>query len=386
MQKIFYSTDTGFYTGSTIDISSSRSEHSAFMLKSLLKSAGWIVKGSSDGYTIFSFATGSGVSSSDVITNYNVNSNIPFVGILPFTGSMANHGAWFVLQNGTSASFSFQIDKSVSNLYYGGQNPTSWRIKYSIKGFNMSTSDYLKTPSPIYTGDELILVGGGTDATPTYASYFTYSGLTKFNAGAISGSNWSFYCAPFHSTSLFFTDSFLYEGLQNPVPGDVNPYAITCRTADTNNVQDGWRRMLDDHGNTSGNRTLIALTDFSYNSGTVIGANITPLRLTTPETNDNPTVIPSGLGTNVFTGRDDEFPIVWASSATFNAAYGPGLGGYRGIGTLGKWLGAQRTARDLLFSTGSNGSVETRLVITTNDSSTYHLYLTVPWSGSTSIT
>jgi hypothetical protein len=126
-----------------------------FRLKQLLKTAGWIHQASSDGTT---FTTTPG----------NVNDAITSAGI--GAGGMENSLAWFVLQQpGGTRQFCFQIDTT-----------TTWYIKLSVSaGFTGGTPSATEVPSAT---DEIVLVGLGPDAGPTFEAIPLYpDGQQTFN-------------------------------------------------------------------------------------------------------------------------------------------------------------------------------------------------------------
>jgi len=135
-----------------------------FRIKQLLKSCGWVVQASSDG-TTFSTTPGN---VNDVITTAGAGA-----------GGMANTLAWFVIKKPDSgAMFCFQrVDDAtvypaaLNTLGYapllGFSANLCWRIKYTLFApFTSGTPSAIETPTSV---DEHIIVGGGTDAAPTFA-------------------------------------------------------------------------------------------------------------------------------------------------------------------------------------------------------------------------
>lgn len=112
--------------------------------KEYLKTVGWIVSKSSDG------------------TTYNASGDIINSGASGGAG-LANSRAWMVLTSPSIDGYQRQlcIQKSTS----GNLN---WRIKYSFSaGFSGGSPSATQTPSAT---DEQILLGGGTDASPTFGT------------------------------------------------------------------------------------------------------------------------------------------------------------------------------------------------------------------------
>lgn len=375
MGFIYFASDN-YYSGSTVNMVPGRSEDAAMRLKALLKSAGWLLMGSSDFFITSSISTTFGVSASvDVLTNVTST----FAGGLnsaQISGSMCNHGSWFVLQAPTSQAFCFQVDTVQNNGNKNGNNSISWRIKYSSHGFQMTSASLTQTPRSLVIGDELILVGGGTDTAPTFGTYWVNLGLDRMHMVAESGSNYGFCMHTFKvSTAVagFFSDNvFLFDSLTNQASGDPDPHVLYYRT----NESDGWYRIVDNAAGFT-NYTLVGSGAFNVNKQY---ARACAMRYSTTETNDTST-LPGNLGMNPHTGLDDTLPVVWAVD-NLKAHAGGGTGGYKGISTFLRWSGSPRAVGDVITVTGSSGEVENRLVASVNNPGGGAVdYLTLPFSG-----
>ncbi|MGW8177442.1 MAG: hypothetical protein ACWGQW_01380 [bacterium] len=112
---------------------------SIFILKTVLKAAGWTVPRSSDGITYNS--------SGDQITHNGSGA-----------GGMSNDNAWFVIESPNGEhQWCFQVTT----------NRADWRVKISpLDGFVGGSPNAVTTPSAT---DEAIIAGGGTDASPSFA-------------------------------------------------------------------------------------------------------------------------------------------------------------------------------------------------------------------------
>lgn len=140
-------------------------EQQVFYLKTQLVARGWVVKASSDATTYN--ATG------DQITGFNSGAN-----------GLANTNAWFRIQcpsmGGVTRELTFQRSTT-----------TNWRIKYSYSaGFTGGTPGITQTASAT---DEQILLGGGTDASPTYSSLFSGTNKYGFITCGDSNEGYAFY-------------------------------------------------------------------------------------------------------------------------------------------------------------------------------------------------
>jgi len=113
--------------------------HAIWHLKETLKEAGWTVKSSGDGNSLYS-------SSGDVLT----------------APSNMLYKCWFRISDpGDSHEWCFQMSNTIS---------VDWRVKISsLDRFTGGSPDFDTVPSAV---DEQIIIGGGTDASPTYAELF----------------------------------------------------------------------------------------------------------------------------------------------------------------------------------------------------------------------
>lgn len=128
-----------------------------FDIKETLKSAGWTVSSSSDGTTYNA--------SGDQITHAGSGA-----------GGMANSRAWFRIQD-PGGRREYCIQKSTSDNI-------AWRIKYSAsQRFVAGSPDATVTPS---ASDEGILLGAGSDASPTFASLFSTDNSYKSHIVAMN--------------------------------------------------------------------------------------------------------------------------------------------------------------------------------------------------------
>lgn len=139
-----------FYDVNTI-MGANGGAEAMYRLKEVLKAAGWTVKSSSDGTTYNS--TG------DQITGSGTGAN-----------GMNNASAWFRIQEpGSPGRREYTVQHSST-----GANDHQWRVKYSANDkFTGGSPGATQTPSAT---DEAIILGGGTDASPTFASMFTAAG------------------------------------------------------------------------------------------------------------------------------------------------------------------------------------------------------------------
>jgi len=242
------STDTGFYVGPaynletlTINVGNntagnmySRLQHPIWVMKSVLKTAGWIVA-----------AWGSG-SSTGMYTD-------------PFTDAeqMIGGGNWFVMtQPNSSRSFSFQkssisSDNEGSIANFHGR---SYRVKYAPDGFAVTASlSATATPGAVSgSAAEIVVLGGGTDASPTYVSVIPE---TYDNGYQVFYSVFAQNTAPYGWYMFFWRqyEGIRFFGLEPVVQGpsqDPDPYVVHMALEQT-----GFFHFTDDwDGSSSGRR------------------------------------------------------------------------------------------------------------------------------------
>lgn len=136
-----------------------------YYLKTQLVARGWTVKSSSDATTYNS--------SGDQISGFASGAN-----------GLANASAWFRIQCPSMGG-------ATKELTFQRSSATNWRIKYSYSaGFTGGTPGATQTPSAT---DEQILLGGGTDAAPTYAALYSGTNKYGFITCGDSSEGYSFY-------------------------------------------------------------------------------------------------------------------------------------------------------------------------------------------------
>lgn len=194
-----------------------------FRFKETLKAAGWTVTQSSDGTTF----NGSG----DQITVEGSGA-----------GGMANANAWFDIQDPVGGR-TFSIQRGASN--------TVWRIKYSaLDDFGVGTSTQVGAGT---VGEEQIIFGSGTDASPTFSTLFAASStfqwhvIAQSTATGPSGNEaygfWAF--ATVDGTGVLRT-MFFCE------PTDPNSYPVLVGTRAAPNTGDPDPVIIECNANNSG--------------------------------------------------------------------------------------------------------------------------------------
>jgi hypothetical protein len=143
-------------------------------------------------------------------------------------GGLGNSLAWFVLRDpGSRRQFCFQKSSA---------NNTQWRIKFSESaGFSGGSPGATRVPSAT---DEQVILGSGTDASPTMATLLNTDGGYRFHviseSAVVTGSNvYMFWFGTSRSTTGECDALFMCEGLRagsydaSSTP-DTSPCVVWC--------------------------------------------------------------------------------------------------------------------------------------------------------------
>jgi hypothetical protein len=311
-----------------------------FRFKELAKAAGWTVPRSSDGLT------------------YNAaGDQITVVGT--GAGGMNNSLAWFVLQQPATGAAPFAGTRQMVVQRSSGFGHT-YRIKYSFSaGFTGGTPGITRVPSAT---DEQVLLGSGTDASPTAAALFINptEGVSRFNIavddGTATDNKFAFYLFSIPVGGGSLNGVWLFDPMQSGsfpygVGGsqDNDPYChwVEGAGANTNN--------LDIESGVSSIKCWLK-------KGLAGEGFVTTGAMKYVAAGNN-VVFPSGIGTNPHNSKDDALPVVLARRAALAAP-----SGYKGVSTLMRWNGTLRSVCDTFtLSTTSD-----RVVLGT---------INLPWNG-----
>jgi hypothetical protein len=279
-----------------------------FKIRTTLLTATWTTPKDSDGTTYSSSGT--------QLTGGNSGAN-----------GLANTNAWFVVRDPNSTrSFSFQR----------GSSNTLWRVKYSkAAGFVGGSPGATQTPSAT---DEQIVVGGGTDASPTFATMLGTDGTQRFNMVAgdsTVGYGWWWDAFPVgNATSGTHYGMMLDVMAAGSFPAADTDPAVVAVIANT------WQDLYA----LSGTLTHAFLSSTAWQqiyAGTIVNF-ITAV-----------TLFPAyqagqGAGTNPFSSKDDGLPVPWVRDAVKTAP-----SGYKGFSGMIKWAGTFRANYDTVSTTGT---------------------------------
>lgn len=306
-----------------------------FNLKTLLKAQGWTVPRSSDG------------------TTYNSTGDQISTGASGANG-MDNARAWFVIQaqGATHRQFCFQRQNTV-----GVNTSYQWRVKYSkTAGFTGGSPAATVTPS---AADEQVLLGAGTDASPTFAALFatTADGGFRHNLFADGYNACSF---AWVNTTGIPTHGFLFEPTVTPPAADVDPVVIYINGIISASANGGVAGTgCFQYESFIRNNTKF----FGYIPGGAWSTNMNGLALMASNAGTYKLVAPAGMNADADT-KDEAYTVPLANFTT-----GTNLGDWKGFSTNLAWSSVARaTATTLTVSTTRD-----RVVVCD---------VSLPWDGS----
>lgn len=280
-----------------------------FNLKEMLKAASWIVKSSSDG-TVFN-ATGD-----EIITGASG------------AGGMANNSAWFRIDNPDGVEY--VVQRGTTNLV--------WRVKVSADDtFIGGTPGPTQVPSAT---DEGVSLGVGTDGAPTFENFFGADASYRHKGGADSATPYHFWSGAFPTGGGVQNHAFAHLGLSAVESTDGSPFVTVIgdtELADTNlsaevEVFNDTRAFGYVAAIAPTTATYVVMSAATYNTAVA-------------------QAFPSGIPTNPISIDDEGIPIPFLRrSAIANP-------GWKGVSTVMKWLGVDRTNGDTLSVTSTRDRI-----------------------------
>lgn len=311
-----------------------------YRLKTALVASGWTVTKSSDGTTYNS--TG------DQITHTGTGA-----------GGIKNARAWFVIrQPGTNQrEFCIQRSSDASTLNY------NWRIKYSggpSTGFVGGTPSATQVPSAT---DEATLLGGGTDASPTFSNWFTANETILIKSNILVGdasSNYNFlmFChAPQGPSATLYNYSRYgalgIDAVTNYSVGDPDPVVVYFDNAtSTGQFTSHMTDTTSSWGGLSWYKKGIAGAGFVKTPVLTYGYGTT-------------TAIPYTIGQHPLSFKDITVPVVYGRNTSQAAP-----NGFKGVSTLFELCTNQRIYGTMMTRSTTND----RLILG---------YVSIPWNGTT---
>jgi hypothetical protein len=267
---------------------------------SVLKTAGWTQQDSSDGTTRAAAQVTSGASGA---------------------GGLANNSAWVRLQD-PAGTREFTIQRSTaSNL--------QWRVKYSQSAkFTGGSPSATQTPSAT---DETLIVGGGSDAVPSFVQWFTTDNTYR---GQYCANN----ASPYGSYHVAYTPAGTVNGVfvMDPLIGtdsaDTDLYAF-IRLYQTTAAYTNLYSELATAGTTTGILGFLSSSYVAVAAAVVYNQQVGHVYF--------PDSGAGGVGTNPFSTKDEGFPLIYCRRSTLTAPTG-----WKGISTMVRWNGKVRTLGD----------------------------------------
>ncbi len=308
-----------------------------FAWKATLVAAGWTVMASGTGTSGSYNAAGD-----SIVTSANLNA--------------AN--AWFRLRApdpGDGVRREYVVQRTTAS--------TTYRIKYSPgAGFTGApggggSTDADTVPS---SADERVVVGGGTDASPTGAVILPTDATYRWHVGAGGAADkhaWWAAALPIGGGALS-AGWFLEAMLPNTYPSaDLDPYAQSFSTTAFN--QTSWagtvvRSVLGSGVYKKGlaGEAWVAFSGCGWAGGNTGGGSVPPT-----------VFVATKIGSSPYNAKDDLMPLMWGRRSA------QGSGGYKGMGAMLRLSGVLRTVGDTLT------------VATSRDRITFGP-LVLPWDGS----
>lgn len=263
-------------------------------LKELLVDAGWTVTQSSDG------------------TTYNATGDQ-----LAAETDLDNDLAWFVVQSPAGREFCWQTSDPAST-------PEEWRLKYSpAEGFGSGAPDATTTPTGT---DEVIMVGGGTDAAPTFDVLFNASaGSINFQAAAQDGGEYGWWMLCYLDATAADTLVFCDPMVPGSYPTEDGDPVVVCARSSATATQFG---SLQTVGTTL---APLGLLDTTYQN--LFGLNYE---------HSGARTLPAGNGitavANPFNARQETAPVIWQRPSLVSP------NGWKGVSQLLRWNGGSNSS------------------------------------------
>jgi hypothetical protein len=318
-----------------------------YTLLTTLVSAGWVVKADSDGTTYNSVGgqiTGGGSG----------------------TNGLANSNAWFRVQ-APAVNVGTVVNQKREFTFQRGTTNLVWRIKYSASaGFTGGSPGSSQTPTAT---DEVVMTGGGTDASPTFFSMLPTDATYRLNIAA--GGSTEFYsfigfgcvAGSTNASYAFFLDNMSASSYPS---SDVDPAVVYFGTNGFNSIAE----VIVSTTSATSNTTNPAKARAWLGSTSAAGI----LTSGTNNQNINMAVYGSGiiggtntLGSNPFTNKDDLVPCPWMRNTGSTTPLG-----WKGFSTLFQFGSVARTNLDTADTAGSKDKI-------------FYQGVWIPWNGSSPI-
>lgn len=255
-------------------------------------------------------------------------------------GGLGNNSAWVNLR-APSGTREIVIQRGTGN--------TLWRITCSPTAFNTGSPAATVVPSSANSG---VILGGGTDASPTFFAWLGTDGFYKLQTGADNAAPYGFFVVTYPNGGGNPQACLVFDPLTGVPVEDADPVIFAVGIAGSNALLSG---------------TLTSTTTSTTASRCCgwIAFGLGGSFLTIPASTflvGGTQIIPNGLPSNPHNGKDDGVAMFFARGALIATP-----NGYKGASTVMKWNGSTR-------STPNTFAGKTRLVM--GD-------ISLPWDGST---
>ena len=276
-----------------------------FKFLTAAKLAGWTVVTSSDGISSYPSA----------ITQSRIS-----------TGGLQNPKAWFVIQQPGGSTRQLSIQRSADGT---GTN-YNFRILYSpVAGFVGGSPGIIQTPTAT---DEVLILGGGNEATPTFAAFSTPGADTNrlhliFGDSSV---NYGFATASFQigtssGSSAFMLDMMLAGSYPS---ADLDPVMIYQSSS-----------VSAIYGVEMRNGAANTLKGFL---GSLLSSAFVTIEAPLYSVGDGQ-IFPGNLGSNTWSGKEDILPAYYTRTTT--------PFGFKGFSSLLSYIGTPRGSTDLISVT-----------------------------------
>lgn len=257
------------------------------------------------------------------------------------TNGLGNNSAWVNLR-WPSGTRELVIQRGTSDLL--------WRITYSPTAFSTGSPAATVVPS---SANSSIIMGGGTDGSPTFATWFSSNGGYRFHAGADNASPYGFFFVTYPTGGGNPNGGLVFDPLTGTPAEDTDPCVFHIGMAGSSAFLSGSVAAT-----TSSSTTSRCCGWLAYGLGGAGFVTIPAASLTV----GGSTAVPNGLPSNPHNGKDDGVAIFFARNSGLTSPTG-----YKGASSVMKWNGTSR-------STPNTFASKTRICL--GD-------VSLPWDGST---
>lgn len=239
-------------------------------------------------------------------------------------GGLNNTNAWMRLQDpGGTRELSFQ--RTTSSLI--------WRVKYSASAkFTGGSPGATQTSSAT---DEQLLLGSGTNAAPTGATWFGTDNTYRQHIGADSAAPYPFWMAGIPNGGGAISAAggvLIFDPVQFAEPSDADPCVIYLGSTSNTMLVTPLYSETAQTANVCRGYLAKGLAGEGWVTIPAIG-----LKTASRE------IYPNGQGSNPHTSKDDSIPVMYARPSAIAAPTG-----YKGFSRMMRWNGTGRSNGDTL--------------------------------------